>query len=550
MTPGAPLESPERPATGEGVHWALGRWRRAADEAEGRALVLAPTGKDAQLISAALRRAGIRAEQCADAAELADKAGAGAGAIVLAEEAIARPAARQALQRLIDGQPSWSDLPVLLLSKVGSKSPLTADAIGRLGNVTVLERPTQIATLVSAVATALRTRQRQYMMRTAEQRKDAFLATLAHELRNPLAPLNNALHMLRRNGLSSQRDRDWALGVMQRQSVQLTRLVDDLLDVARITQGKVSLQRQNVDVRDVIRNAAEISAPVIEAMEHTLALRLPQEPVVVHADAVRLAQCLSNLLNNAAKYTPRGGDIALTTEVGDEDITIQVRDTGVGIPADAMPRLFEIFSQVDRSRPNAQGGLGIGLSIVKTFVEMHGGTVTAESDGEGRGSTFTVRIPRTPVRSVSDEAGASGPMDAPSERSLRILVVDDNEDNADSLAELLATCGHEVRTAYTGRAALDLAVRFVPDAAILDIGLPDIDGIELGRQIHAQGATAGTMLIALSGWGQAVDRERSSKAGFSHHLIKPADPQRILEILCAADAARDEERQPLGAMGQ
>jgi signal transduction histidine kinase/ActR/RegA family two-component response regulator len=499
---------------------------------EHRAVVLAPTGKDAALISTALQRAGIAVEVCSNAADVAREAGRGVGAMLLAEEGLIKPAALKLLSDLIEQQPPWSDLPVVLLAKAGLPSRLVQSAGSALGNVTLLERPVPSATLVSAVRTALRTRERQYLARTAEQRKDAFLATLAHELRNPLAPLSNALHLVKQGSMGED-VREWSLDVMQRQVLQMTRLVDDLLDVARITQGKVALQKKTVDAREVIRNAIEISAPLIDAMHHTLDTQLPDAPMLMDADAVRLAQCISNLLNNAAKYTPEGGHIELRAQCRGGELELSVKDNGVGISPSAMQGLFDIFSQVDRSRPQAQGGLGIGLSIVKTFIELHGGSVRADSDGEGRGSTFTARIPlAAPGAAVVDaRRGSVGERRASPQR---VLVVDDNVDSADSLSLLLSAYGHTVDTAYTGQAGLDAAEQAPPDFAILDLGLPDMDGFQLAMRLHAAPATAHTVLVALSGWGQAVDRRRSAQAGFAHHLVKPADPAEVLSLIDAA----------------
>jgi len=502
---------------------------------EYRALVLAPTGKDAPLIIAALRRHAIAAEACADMADLVERSMGGVATVVLAEEAIGDPVARLAMARRVDAQPSWSDLPVLLLCKRGPLSAIAAEAIATLGNVMVLERPTQTASLVSAVLTALRTRERQYMLRTADERKDAFIATLAHELRNPLAPLTHALHLLRRSDTDDAKRR-WAIDVIERQSAQLTRLVDDLLDIARITQGKVTLQLQDVDLCVVIRNAIEMSAPLVESMHHTLTTRIPGQAVFVRADPVRLAQCLSNLLDNAAKYTPRGGCITLSANVGERYFELRVSDSGDGIAPEARTALFDIFSQGDRSRPHAQGGMGVGLWIVKTFVEMHGGSVEVQSDGEGRGSTFVMRMPHAPLPAPSPTTPAAAP--SARERRCRILVVDDNPDNADSLSELLTLSGHEVQKAYSGESGLHAATRLRPDVAILDIGLPDMDGRELARRMRADSTTSHALLIALSGWGQAVDRERSAAAGFDHHLVKPADFEAILELIRSV-------RQPL-----
>jgi signal transduction histidine kinase/CheY-like chemotaxis protein len=499
------------------------------DKREQRSLVLAPSGKDSVLIAGALQRSGIAVHVCGSVEELVSEAQQGVGAVLVAEEALVKLPLRRMMQELMEQQPSWSDLPVVLLAKAGLPTRLQLDLGRTLGNVTLLERPVPSATLVSAVRTALRTRGRQYLTRLAERRKDEFLATLAHELRNPLAPMTNALHLLKR-GDATEAVRDWSLAVMQRQLLQMTRLVDDLLDVARISQGKVALQRRIVDAREVIRNAVEVSAPLIDAMRHTLAMRLPETPALVDADPVRLAQCISNLLNNAAKYTPEGGRIELEASCHGMNLRIAVKDNGLGIPPSAMEQLFHIFSQVGRSKDHSRGGLGIGLSIVKAFVELHGGTVWASSEGDGKGSAFTIHMPM--VESCEDVSAALPVVDTRREvRPQRILVVDDNVDNADSLSLLLTACGHKVTKAYTAQGGIDAAKTNPPDLAILDIGLPDMSGFDLAARLREAKATAHTVLVALSGWGQKIDRQRSAQAGFAHHLVKPADPAAVLELI-------------------
>lgn len=502
-------------------------------ELEQRALVLAPTGRDAPLIVQSLLRGGIAAEAFGDAAQLVSEARQGVGMLVVAEEALSKVDARARLQQLIDEQPAWSDLPLLLLVKPGGIDGPAAPIARAMGNVTMLQRPMPSGSLVSAVRTALRMRARQYVTRTADRRKDEFLAMLAHELRNPLAPMSNALHLLRRESLPEVH-RAWSLDVMGRQLDQLTRLVDDLLDVARITQGKVELQREEVGAQEVVRNATEISTPLIEAMAHTLHTELPAASVRLHVDPVRLAQCISNLLNNAAKYTPRGGHITLRATTEGTTFELSVADDGVGIPTDALPRLFDIFAQVEGSRQQAQGGLGIGLSLVKAFVELHGGSVEAHSEGSGRGSRFTLRLPGVVVAGSSEGEGLSQAPARP-RGPRRILVVDDNSDSADSLSMLLQASGYEVRTAYDGLSAFELAVGAPPDMAILDIGLPDIDGYQLATRLRAQPTLRGLTLVALSGWGQRADRERAAEAGFDHHLTKPADPGDVLALIAADD---------------
>ncbi|MCW7538453.1 ATP-binding protein [Aquabacterium sp. A7-Y] len=501
---------------------------------ERRVFVLAPSGKDARLIEAALQRSQFEVLRCSSAFDVVQQAAAGIGALLLAEEAVNDLVAMRTLERLVEQQPAWSDLPVLLLSQRGRLSELANSAVSRLGNVTVLERPTQVATLVSAVRTALRTRERQYENRQADVQKDMFLATLAHELRNPLAPLSNALHLLR-SGRISEQQQHWATGVMQRQVDQLSRLVDDLLDVARITRGKIVLQKEHFDLREAIHAAAETSGPQIDAMQHTLRIELPPEPLWVDADRTRMAQCVSNLLTNAAKYTPREGLIVLEAHeegpMNGREVRVSVRDNGIGFPPQEARRLFEVFAQVDGATGRAQGGLGLGLSIVKALIELHGGSVHAVSEGESRGATFTLRVPavRAGVAAAEDRAAATA---ARPGGSCRVLVVDDNRDSADSMAQLLNSCGHETRTAYSATDGLRLAAEWRPQLALLDIGLPDMSGHLLaGRLREALPGEQQPVLVALTGWGQPIDITRSVEAGFDHHLTKPADLDALLGLV-------------------
>ncbi|MED5620748.1 ATP-binding response regulator [Ideonella sp. BN130291] len=496
---------------------------------ERRVFVLAPSGKDAALIGSALERSQIQVKVCTRAHEVVEQARAGIGALMVAEEALKDAASLLLLHQMVEAQPSWSDLPVLLLTKRGRMSPLAAGAVLRLGNVTVIERPTQVSTLVSTVRTALRTRERQYEMRQADVRKDMFLATLAHELRNPLAPLSNALHLLQAAGMAAQPQQRWAVGVMQRQTNQLTRLVDDLLDVARITQGKITLQKEHLDLRDAVHAAIETSMPQIEAMEHAFAVHLPPEPVWAQADRTRVAQCVSNLLTNAAKYTPRRGRIAVMMRTHEGHAEISVRDNGIGFAQAEAPRLFEVFAQVEEAVPRAQGGLGLGLSIVKALTEMHGGAVSARSEGPGQGADFSLRLPL--ALAPADAAAARAPQRREPGSCCRVLVVDDNRDSADSMGELLTSCGHQTRVAYSGAEALQVLADWTPQVALLDIGLPDMTGHDLAQRIRANGPDTVPVLVALTGWGQATDMERSREAGFAHHLTKPADIGALLALV-------------------
>jgi PAS domain S-box-containing protein len=365
-------------------------------------------------------------------------------------------------------------------------------------------------------------------LRDADRRKDEFLAVLAHELRNPLAPLRNALQVIR---LSPDRDaREHARTLMERQLEQMVRLVDDLLDVSRISRGKLELRRERVDLARVVQSAVETSRPLIEQMGHELAVVLPQQPVDVDADLTRLAQVFLNLLNNSAKYTEPGGRIRLTAGRQGGDVVVAVQDTGIGIPADKLPGVFDLFSQVEGAMSRSQGGLGIGLSLVKRLVEMHGGSVEARSDGPGKGSTFTVRLPAPAGEARPARAG--GREEAP-RSTLRILVVDDNRDGADSLAMMLRLLGNDTLTAYDGVEGVAAAGTYRPDVVLLDIGLPGLSGHDACRRIREQPWGEGMTLIAVTGWGQEDDVRRSHDAGFDRHMVKPVDPDALMKLLAS-----------------
>ena len=366
-------------------------------------------------------------------------------------------------------------------------------------------------------------------LKDADRRKDEFLAMLAHELRNPLAPIRNAIEILRTKS-PPEPELDWARNVIERQVQQMTRLVDDLLDVSRITQGKIALRRERIQLAEVVGNAVEASRSLVEELGHQLTVTLPSEPILLEVDPARLFQVLMNLLNNAAKYTNPGGRIWLTAEPGGEVVSIRVRDNGIGIAPEMLPRVFEIFTQAEHSMDRSQGGLGIGLTLVQRLVEMHGGTVSAHSEGTGKGTEILIRLPalgyepdRQPESAIQDKTAAD-----PSR--LLILVVDDNRDAAESLAMLLQMWGHEVRMAHDGLAAVEAAAAFQPDVVLLDIGLPKLNGYDAARQI-SQARRSSMVLVALTGWGQDEDRRRSSEAGFDHHLTKPVELEALQKVL-------------------
>lgn len=390
--------------------------------------------------------------------------------------------------------------------------------------------------LARRAAAAVDNAQLYQQLRAEDRRKDEFLATLAHELRNPLAPIRTGLALLRmsKDPVQSERTRD----VMDRQLRHMVRLIDDLLDLSRVTRGRVQLERERLDLASVIGTAVEASRPLIDNAGLALSITLPGHPVVVDVDRTRMSQVLSNLLNNAAKFTPRGGRIDVDVEQDERDVTVRVRDTGIGIRPQMLAHIFEMFSQAGDGQARAQGGLGIGLTLVKRLVELHGGRVWAESEGPDCGSTFVVRMPRAlegaPIAEPQAIPPEAGPHDAK-----RVLVVDDNTDAAEMLAALLGAGGHDVRTAFSGPAALEIAEAFHPHVVFLDIGMPGMSGYQLAQRLRAVPALGGTMLVAVSGWGQEEDRRRSKQAGLDHHLTKPVDPHAVQALV---EQARPDRR--------
>ncbi len=633
---------------------------------EMRVLVLTPTARDAAATRSILDTAGLLCDCCSSVQELCERLVEGAGAILVPEEFIVAEMA----DRLVDcirHQPSWSDLPVLILARSGADSAAVAQAMDLLGNVTVLERPTRVAAFVSVIRAALRARQRQYQnrdylaerersdrelrdffdnasvglhwagpdgiiqrvnkaeldmlgysreeyvghhigefhadqevlqdiqkrlaagetvydyvarlrckdgslrdvlidssvlwengrfvhtrsftrditdrkraeqaLKDADRRKDEFLAILAHELRNPLAPIRNALHILRLTaGGNAQATR--LNDMIERQVNHMVRLVDDLMEISRITRGKIELRKEQVSLESILRSAMETSRPLIEAAGHQLAFSAHDDSLVVEGDPVRLGQIFANLLNNAAKYTDDGGRIRLAARRDGDWAIVSVQDSGAGIPSEMLPRVFELFTQVERSAARTQGGLGIGLTLVKTLVEMHGGTVEAQSDGHGKGSEFVVKLPLAAMPALASAAPhGSRPAGA---LHHRVLVVDDNRDAAESLGILLGMLGAEVRVALNGPEALESLADYAADVVLLDLGMPGMDGYEVARRIRERHDLADITLIALTGWGQDEDRRRSRQAGFDHHLVKPPDLAKLETLLSSLTGRRSE----------
>jgi signal transduction histidine kinase len=489
------------------------------------------------MANAVLARAQIDTHSCANLGDLVRELQQGAGAVMLAEEVLADPAAA-ALNEVLASQAPWSDVPVLILARQGADSRVIAEAMDKLANVTVIERPMRVASLISTVRTALRARNRQYQLRDlldglreADQRKTEFLATLAHELRNPLAPMSTALTLLmRKPHEAAEALRYYEL--MGRQIEHMVRLVNDLMEVSRITRGKIELRMEAVALESVIKDAIELSRPLLEGAKHELSTELCDEPLVVRGDGVRLTQVFSNLLNNAAKYTAPGGRIRIVLRKESRHAVVEVWDNGTGIAPEMLKSIFEMFVQVSGTSKAAQGGLGIGLTLVKSLVELHGGSVEATSAGLGRGAMFCVRLPLTRIDAGMAKPQARAVAGWPSSLPNTVLIVDDNRDAADALSDLLQSLGASTHVAYSGDAALSaVADGVLPGLAILDIGMPGMDGCELAIKLRANPALKGLILVALTGWGQQGDKDRIAMAGFDHHLLKPLDLAALFSVL-------------------
>jgi signal transduction histidine kinase len=491
-----------------------------------RILIYAPTGQNAKLAAKVFDASGIGNHVCHHADELMLELARGAGAVLTVEEAVASPAL-QALTQHIAAQPRWSDIPVLLLTKRGADSISVQHAVSKLGNVTLLERPIRISTLLSAARSALRARTRQYEVRDADYRKDEFLASLGHELRNPLAPIRTSVGLLK-HLYPDLNPVEKTYRVVERQIVHLTRLVDDLLDVARITSGKVVLQPTAVLLSDVVNHAVEISSALVESKKHTIEIHCPQQPVWLEADRARLVQSLANVLSNAAKFTLSPNKIIFNAVVEDNVVTFSIRDFGIGLERHSLSRIFDIFVQAQTSEGQAPSGLGIGLSLARQFTEMHGGTIKVHSEGLGRGSEFTMKLPIVVknAQSLDKAQPAVTVMATPRAKPIadsRILVVDDNQDACETLGALFEADGYQVARAYDGYQAVEVAKTTAPGIVVLDIGLPGIDGYEAARRIRDLPGGKDMLMIALTGWGQANDKRLAMEAGFDRHLVKPVD---------------------------
>jgi signal transduction histidine kinase len=482
-----------------------------------RRIVIHLAAGDGPLAQRVLQSAGVEAAVCASGEEVVAQLERGVGALLVAEEMLQQPLL-DGLARHLREQPAWSDLPMLVMAKRGADSLEAQRAVEHLGNVTMLERPVRTLSLVSAARSALRARDRQYEMRALSRRKDEFLATLAHELRNPLAPIRNATAIIQRLHPSPQVTS--LVGMVDRQVSHLTRLVDDLLDVARITSGKLELQLSPTTARGVAAHALEIAQATFDAKGHQVALDHPKGELVLQADHVRLVQAIANLLVNASKFTPPGGEISLQVRDEGGQIAFVVRDTGCGLLPSDFDRIFEMFEQT-RTVGEPTGGLGLGLHLTRAFAQMHGGTVSAASAGPGLGSEFVLRVPAASASGGATAAGDSPVAGVVPGTGRKVLVVDDNIDAATTLEALLSMHGMEVSVAHDGAAAVGKVAAERPDAVVMDIGMPVMNGYEAARRIRSLLPGGRPMLIALTGWGQFADKARAAEAGFDVHLVKP-----------------------------
>ena len=498
-----------------------------------RALVWA-VGRDGPLTCGFLAEEGLDTLACRSVEELCSELLRGAGVVIIAGELLSGEAVAQ-LRVCIARQPPWSDIPIIVVAGTPDEGSGPITLFEDLGSVAVLHRPLSLDTLASGVHAALRARRRQYQVRDllqqreeAERRREEFLAMLAHELRNPLAPIRTGLQVLR---LSDSKDMTARThSIIERQVGNLSRLVDDLLDVSRITRGTILLRKERVPIFELLKQAADGHAVLAGEKGLSLVLTAPDEPLYVDADPTRLEQMVGNVLTNAIKFTPRNGVIELAAARDDGMAVIRIRDSGIGIPQHMLARIFELFAQTDRPLDRAQGGLGIGLTVVKSLAELHGGSVEARSEGDGKGAEIVIRLP---IGTAMQGAACTQPPveDDPSRRPRRILVVVDNRDAAEVLATYLRACGHTVHIAHDGGAGLIAALREQPDVVICDIGLPGVDGYEFARKLRAEPRLRRCLLVAVTGYGEARDRQRGAEAGFAHYLTKPADPREIERLL-------------------
>ena len=541
-----------------------------------RILILAPTGRDGELTARVFRDHSLTAETCPSAEKLCELFRAGAGLIFLTGEAL-NPTAMQCLVETLEEQPTWSDVPLVILTSGGGETPANVEALATLvekGNVTLIERPVRVMTLVSAVKSALRARRRQLDVRDhleAEERskdklkraieraeeanslKDEFLATVSHELRTPLMAVLGWTHLLRSNNLDQQEEQR-ALETIERNARSQQQLIEDLLDVSRIITGKLRLDIRPLNPTTFIEAAVESVRPAAVAKGIQLEIRSNASVGSISGDAVRLQQVVWNLLSNAIKFTPRGGEVELQLERSSSQLDISVRDKGQGITKEFLPYVFERFRQADMKTTRAHGGLGLGLAIVRQLVELHGGTVEVISNGEGKGATFTVKLPVLPVylntstdaQPNLNETNTETLIESTDDLAgLKVLVVDDEADTCELLSALLTRCGAEVTVARTAKEAFKLVRTVQPDVVVSDIGMPEEDGYQLMRRIRAlPGESGGNVpAVALTAYARGEDRLKALRAGYQMHVAKPIELAELVAIVASlGDRLRKIER--------
>ena len=505
-----------------------------------RVLVLAPTGRDSEVLVQTASKSGITAEACANMAALCEEIAKGAGAAVVAGEALGADGQR-ALARALQAQPEWSDFPLVVMETPRRELGRSAGFdLGFPSYAIVLVRPVHAQTLVSALRSALRSRVRQYQvrdelvdrrrvedaLREANARKDEFLAMLGHELRNPLAAIRSATEIMK---LLAPEDAQLqrAQGVLDRQSAHMARLIDGLLEVSRIARGKIQLEETVLDARNVVGVGLQDRISQIESRGLTLTTESPNEPLWVRADQVRLVQVLDNLIGNAIKFTESPGTLHVTLRKEGDDAVIRVKDTGSGIRPEMLERVFEPFQQDTHDIARPAGGLGLGLALAKGLVELQRGSIRAHSAGRGTGAEFEVRLPL--VAAPSEKRGVTP--STPPVTPMRVLIVEDNPDAGQSLRDLLEVLGHQATVAVTGLEAIDVLRQHGADAVLCDLGLPGMSGYGVARAVRGDATLKRTPLVALTGYGQAEDRERTASAGFDAHLTKPVDVESLNQVL-------------------
>jgi signal transduction histidine kinase len=500
-----------------------------AHPAEDEVLILAPTSRDAVITADVLQSASIGSRPCVDVGALCAEIVRGAACAIVAEEAFGNGTAAR-LATTLANQPAWSDFPLIVLAeraRADTSRPLAT--VAPLGNVTVLDRPMKVTTLLAAVRAAIRGRRRQYESRSAIESRDQFLAMLGHELRNPLGGVLMAAQLL--GSTEDPAARETQRAIIERQARHLARLVDDLLDVARVSHGKIVLHEERVDLGELLHQALQ-SAGGGAAPEHRFSIAT-ELGLVVWADRLRLEQVFGNLISNAVKYTPKGGSIRIEAVREGEHARVSIIDTGVGLEPAMQSKVFDLFTQVSRNLDRSQGGLGVGLTVVKNLVHLHGGEVEARSEGMGRGTELRVHLPLAVETTVPPPPPEEPTPVAPT----RIVVVEDSDDLRELLCAMLTHAGHSVSSAADGPGGVERILAERPDVAFVDIGLPGLDGYEVARQVRAAGASD-VALVALTGYGQRDDTARARDAGFDEHATKPVDLKKVRALVAKLTGAR------------